>query len=272
MINLHPTKPWVAICVCASVCLPVPGVSQEAISCLLEPARSLSLATPVPGILEEIAVARGDHVDAGQVVARVNSSVERAALAAAEFRAASLAGIRSAEARLAEARRQLAQVNSLAERGVASRNQLAELESEVTIGESIVSEARDAREGARLDVLSAAAALELRNIRAPVSGVILALDADVGEFADPDQPLAELVVVDRLHAEILMPAESYRDVDVSRAIRILDTAGDHGVEGRVLAKDAVIDAASRTFELSVEIDNSEGAFIAGTKCQVRFGE
>ena len=271
MTNSHQRGALWAAITCATISFAAPAPAQQAISCLLEPARSLSLATAVPGILEEVAVARGDHVEAGQIIARVNSSVERAALAAAEFRAASLASIRSAEARLAEARRQLAQVVSLAERGVASRNQLAELESEVTIGESLVAEARDAREGARLDVLSAAAALEQRIIRAPVAGVILARESDVGEFADPDEPLAELVVVDQLHAEILMPSEAYRAVDLDTEITILDADGSISTEGRILAKDAVIDAASRTFELSVEIDNADGLFIAGTKCQAEFG-
>ncbi|NRB35120.1 MAG: efflux RND transporter periplasmic adaptor subunit [Rhodobacteraceae bacterium] len=251
-------------------CLAAPVMGQHAISCLLEPARSITLAAPVPGILEEIAVARGDRVEAGQMVARIDSTVERATLAAAEFRAASTASVDVAQARLNEARRLLAQVQPLAQRGVASQNQLSELAAEVLIAESLLAEARDVQEAARLDVLSALAALELRVIRAPTAGVVLVQDPDVGEYADPDLPLALIVSVDRLKAEILMPSEAYRAVTIAAPVTILDAEGTQAAPGRILAKDAIIDAASRTFGLSVEIDNADGAFIAGTTCQIRF--
>lgn len=246
--------------------------AQEAVSCLLEPARSITIAAAVPGILEEVAVRRGDRVEAGAEIARINSTVERAVLAAARFRATSTAAIRSAEARLEEARRQLAQVTSLADRGVASRNALAELFAQVAIAESIVAEARDVQEGARLDVLGAEAALEQLSVRAPVAGVILEQGPDVGEYAAPDLALAELVVVDQLTAEVLMPAETYRSVSEDAVITISDMSGAVSVQARLLAKDAVIDAASRTYRLSVEVDNADGRFISGTRCHIRFSE
>ncbi|MEX0286887.1 MAG: efflux RND transporter periplasmic adaptor subunit [Paracoccaceae bacterium] len=249
-----------------------PAASQEAISCIFEPSRSVTLSAPVPGILEEVAVSRGDQVEAGDLIARIDSTVERAALKAARFRAASRATIQSAETRLAEAQRQLAQIVSLAERGVASKSTLAELTAEVLLAESLLQEARDVQQGAQLDVRGAEAALEQRIVRAPVSGVILEQEPDVGEYAAQDTVLAELVVVDHLNAEVLMPSDTYRQVQETSVITVWDAGRETSVLGQLLAKDAVIDPASRTYGLSISVENGDGRFIPGTRCHIQFDQ
>ena len=62
----------------------------------VEPASWNEIAYPVAGTVEEVLVAEGDLVEAGQILARLDSVYQQAALAQAE------AGLRRAEARLEE--------------------------------------------------------------------------------------------------------------------------------------------------------------------------
>jgi RND family efflux transporter MFP subunit len=255
----------------ALACAGPAAADISVISCLLEPSRRITVSSAVEGPLVKVSVERGATVRAGDVMARIDSAVEEAQLDAARYRAESVAAIRSREAQLAEARRQVAQARELVDRGVGTANTLAELEAEAAIAESLLGEAVDAREAARLEVASAEAALERRRVRAPMDGVVLERSLDAGEFASPDLPLVTLVAVDLLHAELLLPDAAYGQVGLDSAVTITQQGDGLSRAGRVLAVDPVIDAASLTFGVRVAVENGDGAFTAGRRCSARFG-
>ncbi|MBK9162212.1 MAG: biotin/lipoyl-binding protein [Nitrosomonadales bacterium] len=68
-----------------------PLVSMQAagedvsVTCLVEPSEEMNVGTQVDGTLEEVLVGRGDVVSRGQLLARLNSGVEAAAV---EYQAA----------------------------------------------------------------------------------------------------------------------------------------------------------------------------------------
>jgi len=68
--------------------------------CLLEPRFKIKLATPVAGVLKEVAVDRGDLIRKGDILARLDSGVEQASLALAQARAENDSTIKAREARL----------------------------------------------------------------------------------------------------------------------------------------------------------------------------
>lgn len=247
------------------------GQEIPVISCLLEPSRTITVSASVQGPLVEVTARRGDFVEAGQVLARIDTTVEEAQLQAARFRAEATAAIRSREAQLAEARRQVARAEEMVTRGIGTTNELAELEAEVVIAESLLREAEDAREGARLEVLGAEASLERRQVRAPASGVVLERMLDAGEYASPDLPLLTLVSVDLLHAELLLPDAAYGLLSVDGAVEVSGAEpGTPSRAGVIVAIDPLIDAASRTFGVRVAVENADGAFAAGRRCVARF--
>lgn len=78
----------------ASSCL----AQARTFDCLLEPRLKIKLATPIAGVLKEVPVDRGDVIHKGDVLARLESGVEKALLDLAEARAESDASIKSREA------------------------------------------------------------------------------------------------------------------------------------------------------------------------------
>lgn len=250
---------------------PTQSAAVEVISCLLEPSRTFSIGAAASGIIVDVPVERGDRVHEGDVLLRIDASVEEAQLAAARFTAESDAVIASRLAQVEIATKLFDQSKELSERGVATRNQLDEVSAQKAIAEAQLREAKEAQIAAGLQVLSVEAALALRVLRAPADAVVVARLADEGELAGTGAPLMELVSVDTLHAEVLAPASYYGDVSLGQTWTISSENTDLTRVGAVSAIDPVIDAASRSFGFRVTLDNGDFALTAGNRCDLIAG-
>src|SRR5580700_8545423 len=54
------------------------GARAATFDCVIDPSLTLKLGSPVPTILDKVEVDRGDFVKQGQVIARLQSTVEQA--------------------------------------------------------------------------------------------------------------------------------------------------------------------------------------------------
>lgn len=261
----RPTRVLASLALLAA---PVPAAALDVISCLLEPSRSFSIGAAVAGIVTEVPVSRGDRVREGDVLLRIDASVERAQLAAARFTAESDAVIESRRAQLEIATSLFEQAQALADRGVATRNQLEEATAQKLVAEAQLREALEAQEAARLQVRSVEAALAQRVLRAPADAVVLERLADVGELAGTGAPLLELVSVEELHAEVLAPASQYDTVALGQGWEVSVENSAVLRRGEVTAIDPVIDAASRTFGFRLTLPNEDFALTAGNRCDL----
>jgi multidrug efflux pump subunit AcrA (membrane-fusion protein) len=91
-----------------------------------------------------------------------------------------------------------------------------------------------------------------------------------GEFADPPQ-LLEVAQIDPLRVEVFAPIGLLQQVSVGMTAQVLPEApvgGSH--EATVTIVDRVVDAASGTFGIRLELPNSDFALPAGLNCRVRF--
>ena len=59
----------------------------QALDCMIQPHQIVQVGSAAPGVIERIAVDRGDLVTQGQPIIHLNANVERAALAVARERA-----------------------------------------------------------------------------------------------------------------------------------------------------------------------------------------
>ncbi len=222
---------------------PAAAETSEAVECLIEPKHRLRLATPVEGRVEEILVDRGDRVHAGQVVAVLESGVERATL-------------RVDEARVEFGRRRL------------ERHE--EMFREAVISEGKLDLVREEQRVAELERDRSRAILERRRIRSPVDGVVVRRLLEPGEFADPPEIL-EIAQIDPLRVEAFVPAAHFGHIREGDHAAVRPELGDgEAREAVVVAVDPLVDPASGTFGVRLELPNAAHEVPAGLKCQVRF--
>lgn len=213
------------------------------IQCLIAPHTTMRLSTPVEGQVERLTVDRGDHVEAGQVVAILESSVERAQL-------------ELARARVDYDRRRQSRSEGLFAKDVLSEQNLDDVRQEAEISE---------RELAR-----AAAVVEQRVIRSPIEGVVVKRLLEPGEYSQPSEVL-EIARTGLLRVEAYAPAALFGRIALDSEAEVVPLGLDGPpLRARVTVVDPVVDPGSETFGVRLELPNEDGLLPAGIGCQVRF--
>ncbi len=271
---------------CAAAALPFPAGAQisptpaesaraqpaskpaPALDCMIQPHQVVQVGSAAPGVIERILVDRGDLVTSGQPIVQLNASVERAALAVARERAAQAGGVRAAEGAQELARRELERANELVEQNFVSKTYVDKQRAEAQVAGGRSDEAKEKRKLATRELDLAAAQLEQRTIRAPIAGVVVERFMSPGEYVD-QKPVLRLAAIDPLRVDVLVPAAAFGQVEIGRAGTVIPELFNRSPHvATVKTVDRVIDAASNTFRVRLELPNPNGALPAGLRCKV----
>jgi len=219
----------------------VSGVSAERFECLVEPYMEVLVASGVPGILDEVHVERGDSVKHGQVLATLKSNVERAHYELVKARAEFAA--RKAERNV-----------ELYLKQMISPHEKDELETEAQL---LVYELRETEER-----------LKNRTMNSTLNGVVVERYMNPGEYVG-EEPILRLAQIDPLRVEMALPVRYYGKVTVGMSGQVqFEAPGTSAPTAKVTVVDPVVDAASGTIGVRLELPNPRNRLPAGTKCWV----
>lgn len=197
----------------------------------------VTVSADLPGIVETIAFDSGRTARAGEILVELNTSQERAQLAAAE-------------ARRDLARLSLERVRGLLERGVSSQ---AEYDAAVAEYDE-----------ARANVGEIQATIERKTIEAPFSGILGIRRVNVGQYLKSGDPVVPLQSLDPIHVNFAVPQQDLGDVRAGGRVRVA-ADGMPGVEftGPITAVDSVVDSSTRNVEVQATLANPGGALRPG---------
>ncbi len=243
----------------------------RAFDCLLEPRLKIKLATPVAGVLKNVPVDRGSVIHKGDLLAQLESSVEKAQLDLAEARAESDAGVKSREARVLFLTKKRERTRTLSEKSIATAATMEEVESDFAVAGQELREAQSNLRIASLDVARASEVLRQRTIISPIDGVVAERSLVGGEYAYEQAPIMTIAQIDPLNVEVFVPMAFYDIIKIGmRAI----VSGEQPVGGRYTATveliDPVIDSRSGTFGIRLLLPNPNNKIPAGLRCKVEF--
>jgi multidrug efflux pump subunit AcrA (membrane-fusion protein) len=112
--------------------------------------------------------------------------------------------------------------------------------------------------------------LKLREITSPLNGYVVDRYKSVGEYVE-EQPILTLAQVNPLYVEVIAPVDLYRQIETGMTARVFPEQPIGGeLEAVVITVDPVVDAASGTFRVRLELDNSDNQIPAGISCGVAF--
>jgi RND family efflux transporter MFP subunit len=248
-----------------------PPVVTPPIGCLIEPAQIALVGSPVIGVLQRIAVERGDKVRKGQLIASLNADVERASLRVAEQRSQIDADVLAATANVDLARQRLERANTLAGTNYISPQTLDQLRAEDEVAVQRLEQALDQRRIWERELRVARAQLELRSVRSPFTGIVVDRYAEPGERVE-EKPIVKIAQVDPLRVELMVPASSYGKFQPGNEIQLLPELPDAEMAtASVTRVDNFIDAASNTFRVRLSLPNPGNRLPAGLRCRVDAG-
>jgi len=239
--------------------------------CLMDAAQRIKLGAPIPGLIREVLVARGDVVRRGQVVARLAAEVEEANAALARVRALNDAPLASAELRADYTRRRAQRLERLRATQAVSEREYDEALTEARVAAVAVRDAQMNLEAARAELRRAEEQVAQRRVLSPLDGVVAERHLGPGEHLHEQAQILTVAQIDPLHVEVYLPAAFLRRVAVGQRAVVLPeepVGGRH--EARVQVVDQVLDAASGTFGVRLLLPNPELALPAGLRCRVRF--
>ena len=234
---------------------------------LIEPYEVVEIGAPAEGIVAKVLVDRSCRVKRGQVLVELESSVERATLEKARTMAAFDGEIDLQQAQLAYNKRVHQRVRQLAVISTQEKDQAA---TEIMLTGYRLKKARENRILAELEVEKMRAMLAQRSIKSPLSGVVVDRYVSPGEYVN-NQPLLRVAQIDPLRVEVIVPAQMFGRISPGMTAVIFPDLPRFGEQtATVTIVDNVIDSASNTFGVRLELPNAERRMPSGLKCLVRF--
>lgn len=234
--------PMLAATCCVGIAQAQPGDARE-FDCLIEPHRVANVGSPVFGILETVEVERGDFVRRGQIVARLQSAVEQATV-------------------------DLARVQADFDRREVVRNEDLYRDELISIHDKDEMETRSLI--SQLELAEAEEILRQRQVESPLDGIVVERFLSPGEFVQ-EAPILTIAQLDPLNVEVVLPVIELGSVEVGLDAEVLPAAPRNGSHrARVVIVDRVVDAASGTFGVRLELPNPDLSLPAGLRCRVRF--
>jgi len=195
------------------------------------------VSADLPGMVVSIEFDSGRHVRAGDVLVRLDTSQERAQLAAAE------------------AQRELAKLNL--ERGERLKDQqvLAEADYDRLDAEYKQAEARAGEIKATID---------RKNIRAPFDGVLGIRQINLGQYLTAGDAVVPLQSMDPVYVNFSLPQQDVGSLRIGAEVRVsADSIPLGRSKAKVTAINSVVDEATRNVEVQATLPNPGGQLRPG---------
>lgn len=250
------------------------AVRAADVDCVIEPRRVIELRAPLEGLIERINVDRGDTVKRNQELVVLDTAVDRASAAIARQRAVMEGAVRSGETRVEFSKSKLDRVKDLEKQKYVSPQARDEAATEQQLAQAQLLDAQDNRKLAELELVRQQEIIRLKTIRSPFDGVVVERLLHPGEFAEAGvgrKPILKLAEIDVLHVEVLLPVEAYGEVKPGMEIEVLpEIPAGARYTARVSVVDRIVDAASGTFGVRLELNNPQRRMPAGIRCKAVF--
>lgn len=241
--------------------------------------RKAAVASKGTGRVEWLGVGEGDHVKAGTVVARLESSdVDASYKASVANTDVAASGVVTAKTELGDADVNLQRTTVLYSKGLVAQMTLRDATSRYNRAKAAVNSAESSLAAARANQENAHSAVDNTEIRAPFDGVVISRSANVGDIVTPlssaaDAKGAVLVMADMntLEVDADVSESSLSSVQVGQPCEIaLDAFPNRRFRGEVAAIVPAVNRASATVTTKVRILDQDAGVLPDMSARVSF--
>ncbi len=242
----------------------------DALDCITVPKRVVDVAFGASGVVAAVAAERGSRVRAGQELARLDTSVEDAAIAIATARLSESAALESARSQLAILERQQERTKGLIARQAATSVRAEEIELARATAMRALREQEELKKVQELDLNRLRAMRQLRVITSPIDGVVVDRFIQPAEYID-NRRAVMIAELDPIAVDVIAPAAIFGMIRVGQTASItLGMPRDAVITGNIEIIDAFVDGASGTFRVRLSAPNPDARVIAGFPCRLVF--
>ena len=233
-----------------------------------EPAQTVDIAAPEPGVLARVMVKEGDQVAAGTVLAQLDNRVLEATRKTSRILATATARMRAAQVQRGLSDMRLRRLQDLAASGSVRGDELAMARAEADKAAAEVAAAEETREYELQRLAEIDARLAERSLTSPLAGVVTRIHHDVGEFIGASAMQTVTVVqLDPLHVTLFASATQSAQFITGQVTQLLcgPQAIAHAATVEFVAP--VIEPESGTVRLVLSLANPDRALRSGLRCR-----
>ena len=242
--------------------------------------RLATVSTQITGTLTQVLIEEGDHVQKGQILARLEDSGLRASLGVAQ------ANVQAAQAQVTQAQAQLSQAEADSRRqetlvasGMIAKQAAEQGRTAVATAAAALDTRRREVESARAQFAQAKVNFDYTIVRAPFAGVVTVKAAQVGEIVSP---LSAGGGFTRTGVGTIVDMDSLEvDVDVNEAYigqvkpdmpaeAVLDAYPDWKVPAHVVAIVPAADRGKATVKVRVALEQKDARLVPDMGVRVSF--
>ncbi len=251
------------------------GADIPRLSAILRPVEVLDLSPAAEGILSAVHVNRGDRVKRGQIVAELDANIELANMELARTRAENDDLVAIADIEFQEAQLRFDRNVELKDNGVISNERFQEIKANLELRRHSLSKAHCDAQVAELEYERSRVLVEHRRIESPIDGVVTERNLSPGELVLHSRPtvVLQLADLDPLVADVQVPVSMLGRIKVDQKAELIiehPQAQYRLAEVKVIGP--IVDAASATFNVRLELANAGDELPSGLRCNVRFLE
>jgi RND family efflux transporter MFP subunit len=244
--------------------------------------RQATVSAQITGKLSEVLIEEGDHVQAGQVLGRLDDTSQRAALAQAEaqFHSAQALLVQF-QAQLAQDQRDVRRAEDLVQRKLVSEQAVEQARTLVDTQSALLEQQRKQIDVAAANVRSAEVQLDYCTVRSPFAGVVIAKAAQVGEIVSPLSAgggftrtgIGTLVDMDSLEIEVdVNEAYINRVLPKQPVASVLNAYPDWKIPSHVIAIIPTADRSKATVKVRIGLDLKDDRIVPDMGVRVSFLE
>jgi RND family efflux transporter MFP subunit len=244
--------------------------------------RQATVSAQITGALTQVLIEEGERVTAGQVLAKLDDTAQRAALAqsVAQVQAAKAILVQT-QAQLDQSRRDLKRNQDLIDRHLVSQQALETADTQVKTTEAQVASQVRQVELAEAGQRGAQVQLDYTTVRAPFTGVVTAKAAQAGEIVSPISAgggftrtgVGTIVDMDSLEIEVDVNEAYINRVRANQpAEAVLDAYPDWTIPAHVIAIVPTADRSKATVKVRIAIDQKDPRILPDMGVRVSFLE
>lgn len=211
----------------------------------IEAVNRATVSAQTSGRIVELPYDVDDYVPAGAVIVRFRDTEQQARVNQAE------AALEEAIARNTQAQKELERIAGLREEGVVSQSDYDRVEAEAEAAAARLESARAALETAREQ-------LEYTRVRAPYAGIVTARHVEMGELAQPGQPLMSGLSLEQLRVVVDVPQSMIAPVREQSTAIVITPQGER-LAADISSIFPFADEATHSFRLRADLPQVEGA-------------
>ena len=196
----------------------------------------VTVSADLSGIVAKIELESGRRVSAGQVLVRLDTSQERAQLAAAE------------------AQRDLARLNLERAKRLVESGAIAQAEYD-----RLAAEAKQAEAG----MGEIQAVIDRKTIRAPFTGVLGIRQVDLGQYLAAGDAIVPLQSLDPVYVDFSVPQQDVGELRVGAEVRVTAESLAVHQSGRITAINSIVDQGTRNVQIQATFANPGGKLRPG---------